>query len=355
MKQLELSNLLKKSAFQFGFDLVRISLAEPLEEDRKRYHEWLQKGYAADLHYMLRDVPRRWVPQDLFPEAKSVITLAVNFFSGASKMEPKRGFGRVARYAWGKDYHSVIRKRLTEWVKLLPDLIGQPVKTKILVDSSPLLERAFASLSGIGFVGKNTVIISRKLGSFIFLSEVLTDIELQEDPIRSDPFPLKDDCGSCQQCIRGCPTGALVSPRQLDARKCISYWTIENRGEIPEEIRSQIGDWIFGCDLCQDLCPYNGLSQETQWREFFPESGTGPYLSLLEVLSIKTEEEFKRKFVETPLLRAKRSGLVRNACVVAANQRFGEAIPLLKELSQRDSEQTVRTHALWSLNQIDSS
>lgn len=360
---MELTHSVKEFAYQLGFDLVCISSAEPLEEERDRYEEWCKKGYAAELSYMVRQHPRRWVPQDLLPEAKSVITFAVNFFSGSTKVESKKGFGKVARYAWGKDYHIVVKKRLEDWVKLLCNFVGQPVKTKILVDSSPLLERAFAGKGGLGFVGKNTVIISRRMGSFIFLAEILTDLELTPDEIATastssaDRSPRndknqKDACGSCRQCIQDCPTGALVAPRQLDARKCISYWTIENRGEIPEEMRPQIRDWIFGCDICQDVCPYNGFNKETKWKEFLPQFGTGPYISLLDSLSIKTDAEFKRKFLGTPILRAKRCGLVRNACVVAANQKFVEAIPQLMELNETDPDPMVREHAHWALNQF---
>jgi epoxyqueuosine reductase len=290
------------------------------------------------------------MPQDLMPEAKSVITFAVNFFSGAKRVEPKRGFGRVARYAWGKDYHIVVKERIQAWAEELPKIAGRPVKTKILVDSSPLLERAFAAESGLGFVGKNTLIISRKLGSFIFLSEMLIDLELEPDVLAESESVAA--CGSCKECIADCPTGALVAPRQLDARKCISYWTIENKGEIIEEMRPQIGDWIFGCDICQDVCPYNGLSKETKWKEFLPEAGTGPYLSLLEVLAIRSEEDFKKRFEGTPILRAKRTGLVRNACVVAGNQKCEEAVPSLIRVSQADPDPIVRSHALWALKRL---
>lgn len=363
VRNMTLAQAVKNSAYQMGFDLVCLSSAEALEEDRRRYDDWRKKGHAAGLQYMIREEPRRWVPQDLLPEARSVITFAVNFFSGAKRVESRRGFGRVARYAWGKDYHEVVKARLEEWVKDLPGLAGRPVKTKVLVDSGPLLERAFAHRGGMGFVGKNTLLISRKLGSFIFLSEVLADLELEPDKLGDtipnspelstvSPNSKKDACGSCKECIAECPTGALVAPRQLDARKCISYWTIENKGEIPEEMRPGIGDWIFGCDICQEVCPYNGLSKDTRWKEFLPGYGAGPYLSLLEVLSIASDEEFRKRFAGTPILRAKRAGLQRNACVVAANQKYREAVPLLEALSQSGSDPLLKAHALWALAQI---
>lgn len=344
---------IKKLAYQIGFDLVSISSADPDPLDEECYKNWVEQGHAAELSYMSRVIPRRWVPQDLLPDAKSVITFGANFFSGAKKMEPRFGFGRVARYAWGKDYHIVLKKRLESWVQLLQQIITEELHYKILVDSSPFLERSFARRGGLGFVGKNTLLISRKLGSFIFLSEVLTNLELESDEIKVlNPVSAKDECGSCKECLVKCPTGALVSPRSLDARKCISYWTIEHRGEIPENFRPSIGDWIFGCDICQEVCPYTGLSKETLWKEFLPECGAGPYLSLLEVLQIKSDEEFKKRFQGTPILRTKRSGLVRNSCIVSANQKFKKAMPYLEKIAKEDQDPHVRTHALWALNRF---
>lgn len=377
MSSQNFSEVAKSMGKELGFDWVSISPALPLEEERKHYQDWCAKGYAAELSYMIRESPRRWVPQDLLPEAKSVISFAVSYhslFPVAPQMQMRRGFGRVARYAWGKDYHLVLRKRLEEWVRLFSEASGKKFKSKILVDSAPFLERAYANQSGVGFVGKNTLWIHRKLGSFVFLAEVLTDLELEVDSSSviarelNDSSNLvgiataspqddikknrKDPCGSCRECLGACPTGALVNARELDARKCISYWTIEHRGEIPEEMRRQIGDWIFGCDICQEVCPYNGLRPQTKWKEFLPESGSGPFLSLREVLTIQTEEEFKKKFAETPILRAKRAGLIRNACVVCANQNFTEAIPELTELQKNDPDPVIRSHALWALGKI---
>jgi len=349
-----LSENIKQYAYRMGFDIVSISSAVPDEKAGKRYQKWRSEGFAGEMAYMVRENPRRWVPQDLLPEAKSIITFGVNFFSEAPRAMPKKGYGRVARYAWGKDYHHIVKKRLEEWTYSLKELAGREVKSKIMVDSGPLLERSYAERSGTGFVGKNTLIINRKLGSYIFLSEILTDLDLEPDAEASMDEKDKDACGSCRLCISDCPTGALVAPRQLDARKCISYWTIENRGEIPHEMRAGIGDWIFGCDICQEVCPYNGLPRQTQWREFLPGEGAGPYLSLLDVLSISKDEDFRKRFAGTPILRSKRAGLVRNGCVVAANQNFEEALPLLEELSSKDTDAMIRSHAAWSIVQLRS-
>ena len=347
-----ITGAVKRLSYEMGFDLVCVSRADPLEKDQKRYQEWKAQGFAADLHYMIREEPRRWAPRDLLLEAKSVITFAVNFFSGAKRVDSRLGYGRVARYAWGKDYHFVIKARLEEWVKALPSITGREVKSKILVDSGPLLERAFAYQGGMGFVGKNTLLISRKMGSFIFLSEVITDLELEPDVIKESEE--KDACGSCKECLVECPTNALISPRRLDARKCISYWTIENKGGIPQDMRAGIGDWIFGCDICQEVCPYNGLSKDTKWKDFLPEAGAGTHLSLLEVLRIDSDDEFKKRFAGTPILRAKRTGLLRNACVVAGNQKFKEAESVLEKIAE-GGDPLLQEHARWALNVLSSS
>jgi epoxyqueuosine reductase len=341
----DLTENVKQSALDCGFDFVGISAAEPLEADRERFSAWRDKGFAGTMQYLEKETPRRWAPQDAMPEAKSVISLGVGFFS-KTQAEPKIGYGRVARYAWGKDYHDVIRFKLEEWCKALPGIAGRAVQSKVFVDSGSLLERAFAIAGGAGTVGKNALLIRPGLGSFFFLSEVLTDLPLQPD----DPFQ-NDLCGACAKCLETCPTQAFESARMLDARKCIAYWTIESKGEIPEGLRGKFGDWIFGCDECQNVCPHNAKVQATEWKEFLPGSGAGPYLSLLEMLSIETNEEFKKKFFGTPILRAKRSGLIRNACIVAANQRFREALPLLQRLSS-NSDPIIRTHAVWAQDQI---
>lgn len=342
---------LKRSAYSAGFDLAAVSSAAPLEEDRARYDRWRGEGYAAGMAYMVREAPRRWAPQDLLASARSVITLGVNFSSGAKNSVSRPGFGRVARYAWGKDYHEAVKARIDLWLEELRRLSAAPFESRVLVDSAPLLERAVAHRAGLGFVGKNTLLISRELGSYLFLAEVLISLDLEPDSYRSPAAPGKDECGSCRKCLDDCPTGALVAPRVLDARKCISYWTIEHKGAIPEDMRPGIGDWIFGCDLCQEVCPYVGLSRDTRWKEFLPESGAGTHLALADVLSMRDDAEFKKRFAGTPLLRAKRAGLVRNACIVAGNQRFAPVRELLEGWEGSEDE-AIREHARWALRRI---
>ena len=378
MKINAMTEMVKNSAAHFGFDAITISSAYPLEQDGQRYQNWCADGYAAGLQYMMRPFPRRWVPQDLLPSARSVISLAVNFYGDPHRVLPRSGFGRVARYAWGLDYHEVLLQRISEWLKTLKESAGSSMESKILIDSSPLLERAFAARGNMGFIGKNTLLISRKLGSFIFLAEVLTNLDLSPDLSSDLPPDLpnsiaspnvanvanvsnvaniakensKDACGSCRQCIVDCPTNALQPGRRLDARKCISFWTIENRSAIPLEMREGIGHWVFGCDVCQEVCPYEGISPPSRWKEFSPSSGCGPYLSIVEILEIQEEEDFKNRFRGTPILRTKRDGLVRNACIVAGNQKLQKALPHLEKILQKDKSPMVQEHAQWAIQKI---
>lgn len=340
---------IKEMADRIGFDMVRIASAKPLEEDRRKLEQWRKGGNAADLHYMVRDYPRRWMPEDLLPGAKSVITFATNYYSRQESISPLGG--RIGMYAWGKDYHKVLGKALREFSQRLYDISGGSAKTKFFVDSGPLLERAFAREGGMGFIGKNTAMITKNLGSFVFLSEVLTTLALRPDPLEESKKG--DPCGSCRICLEKCPTQALTSPRNLDSRKCISYLTIENRGEIPQDLRSLMGNWIFGCDVCQEVCPYNKRLKETNRNEFRAGSGKGRWISLMEILEIKSDEDFKKLFSGTPILRAKRSGILRNACVAVGNSGLKEALPYIRKLSQEDKDPIVRNHARWALEQFE--
>jgi epoxyqueuosine reductase len=231
-------------------------------------------------------------------------------------------------------------------------LIGSEVKSTLAVDSKPLLERALARSASLGFTGKNTLLIVPRsarfhMRSWIFLSEVLLDI-----PYEGDPGPdILDGCGSCTKCLTACPTGAFEGPYRLRADSCISYLTIENKGGIPFEFREKLGDWIFGCDICQDVCPFNARAFETRWPEFSADRGAGPWMSLSEILAIPDQSSFKAQWGQTPLARAKRKGLVRNACVAAGNSKDESLLPFLDALLS-DEESLVRGHALWALSKI---
>jgi epoxyqueuosine reductase len=340
---------IKNAAREIGFEVAGIASVEPLERDDLAYHNWCDAGYAADMDYMTRRPELHSRPRSLVARAQSLITLAVDYSTEALRFEPENRFGRVARYAWGLDYHDVVKPRLKALARRIEEIAGFEIHSRCFVDAVPLLERAVAARAGLGFFGKNTNLLRPRGGSWFFLSEILLDLELPADKVE-----IKVSCGSCRRCIDACPTDAFPSPYVLDSRKCISYLTIENKAQIPRELRRGVGDWVFGCDVCQDVCPFNRFASETQWPEFRPEAGVGPRLDLVEVLSIASDDQFRSRFRGTPLTRPKRRGLLRNAAVVAANVYATSAVPLLIERIENDSEPLIRSHCLWALGQLDS-
>jgi epoxyqueuosine reductase len=290
-----------------GFDAVGIAAADDLQQDDEALSRWLTEGRHAGMAYMAREPHRRSRPQSVLPGAKSVIVLALNY---AQDMPPDPGrgtVGRVSRYAWGRDYHLVIEDRLAQLEAFIRDAAGAGTDCRSYVDHGPVLEKAFARQAGIGFVGKNTLLITDSFGSWVFLSVILTTLELEPGTARTS------ECGSCRACLDACPTGALVAPYQVDANRCISYLTIENKTEIPANWKSKLNGWVFGCDICQEVCPYNARSKPTAVKEFRPEEGVGPWLDLEKVAALKSDEEFRAAFKNTPLMRPKRAGLQRNA------------------------------------------
>jgi epoxyqueuosine reductase len=298
--------------------------------------------------WLARDPHRRADPRAFLPEALTVVSLGVGYFGGPVPPPPSVPAGRVARYAWGEDYHDVLMRRLEAFQRALSDEMPGLI-ARSAVDASPLLERAFARRGGLGFVGKNTNLIIPGAGSWFFLTEMLINAPLPEDA------PVRQGCGSCARCGTACPTGALDVPFQLDARKCVAYHTIENRGDIPEGLRPGVGSWVFGCDDCQDPCPFNARPLSSRWPEFSPERGAGAWVPLADLLSMRTNEAFRERFSGTPLMRAKRAGLVRNACVVARNTGVVEELkPLLIACRDRDESPVVRSHAAWALSSVSS-
>jgi epoxyqueuosine reductase len=319
--------------------------------------------------YMTRRPELPAHPKVLVPHAQSIITLAVNYYAEAPVFRHESRFGRVARYAWGLDYHDVIKPRLLELAARIEARAGRALHARCFVDAVPLLERAVAARAGLGFFGKNTNLLHPRRGSWFFLSEMLIDLDLP-----ADGEPVKVSCGTCHRCLDACPTDAFAGPYQLDARRCISYLTIEHKGMIPVALRAQMGEWIFGCDVCQEMqpgasgygrlpviergqaervCPFNRFARPTDWREFAPEAGAGPRLDLLATLGLATDAAFRERFKGTPLLRPKRRGLLRNAAVVAANVGCTAAVPLLVARLEQDPEPLIRAHALWALAQMD--
>jgi epoxyqueuosine reductase len=305
-----LTAALKAEALRLGFDLVGATTASS-PPSFGHFRQWLADGFAGRMHYLAERLDAYRDLNRLLEGVNGILMLAVNYRT----VEPAAagpGQARVSRYAWGEDYHEVIRRRLHK----LADFHRRLVPTagvRGVVDTAPLLERDFAHQAGLGWIGKNTLLINERYGSWLFLAALLTTEELAADaPVEGK------DCGSCRACLDACPTGALVAPYRLDARKCISYLTIESPEAIPPEYRTACGDRLFGCDACQDACPWNRRTPSTAEPAFQPQPGMNP-VELADLLAID-EAEFRRRFRRTPLWRAKHAGMVRNARVVAANQ-----------------------------------
>ncbi|HLG15287.1 MAG TPA: tRNA epoxyqueuosine(34) reductase QueG [Blastocatellia bacterium] len=339
---------LKDSARGLGFEVVGITSVEPLAPDDAAFRAWIENGFAADMDYMTRRPELHTNPRALVPAAASLITVAINYYVESPPFEHENRYGRVARYAWGLDYHDIVRGRLMALAASIEKLAGRTLRTRGFVDAVPLLERAAATRAGLGFFGKNTNLLRPRQGSWFFLAELFVDIELPPEDAG-----ISVSCGSCTRCLTACPTDAFAGPYVLDSRRCISYLTIENKGPIPRELRRQMGEWVFGCDVCQEVCPFNRFATDTHWRELAPEAGVGPRLDLVGVLSIRTDEEFRARFRGTPLTRPKRRGLLRNAAVVAANVGCTAAVPALVERVRHDRDPLIRGHALWALSVLD--
>jgi epoxyqueuosine reductase len=361
---------IKSAARGLGFEVVGITGVEPLARDDAAFRDWREAGFAAGMGYMTRRTELHANPASLVPAAQSLITLAVNYYVGVPAFSHESRYGRVARYAWGRDYHDVVKPRLVAMAAEMEKIASRKLSARCFVDAVPLLERAAAARAGVGFIGKNTNLIRPKNGSWYFLSEILVDLELPHDGPRT-----KVSCGSCHRCIDACPTEAFAAPYRLDSRRCISYLTIENKDLIPRDLRPLMGEWVFGCDVCQEMppkgiergplppvlrgqtelvCPFNGFAKDTAWQELHPDAGVGPRLDLAEVLSIKTDDEFRARFKGTPLTRPKRRGLLRNAAVVARNVGCTAAVPALAERIEHDPEPLIRSHALWAIAHLDS-
>jgi len=328
-------------ARDLGLDLVGCAPAKPLEEPARIALERVRQGLMGDLPwYTPERVLRGADPQALLPGARSLLSVALNYYQPDPEPPGPGLWGRVARYAWGRDYHNLLKKRLHRFARALEGLAGRPHRYRIYVDDGPMQDRAVAQRAGVGWFGKNTMLLT-PLGSWTFLGQVLTDLWVEPSP------PLRKTCGACTRCLPACPTGALPSPYVLDARRCIAYLTIEHRGPIPRDLRPLLGNWVFGCDLCQEVCPVNRRAPTTRVPDFAPRNA---YLDLAEVLALD-EEGFRARFQGSPIRRARLEGLKRNACVVLGNLGNPQAVPLLTRALQ-DPSPLVRGHAGWALGRI---
>lgn len=296
------TTLVKQASKKHGFDFCGISKAEFLEKEAPRLEAWLKKGAHGKMSYMENHFDKRLDPSQLVPGAKSVVSLLYNYYPERDLAQEEPSHAKLAKYAYGEDYHFIIKDKLKELVKDLQAEIGE-FEGRVFVDSAPVMERQWAEKSGIGWVGKNTLLITKNQGSFFFLAELIIDLELEPDG------PIKDYCGTCTRCIDACPTDA-ISAYELDASKCISYLTIELKDSIPEEFRGQMENWAFGCDICQDVCPWNRFSKPHNEDAFIPSK------ELLELFNNNwqdlTQEVFSRAFRKSAVKRTKLEGLKRN-------------------------------------------
>jgi epoxyqueuosine reductase len=330
-------------ALEAGFDLAGVASADAPRE-LAFFQEWVARGYAGEMAYLTSQQERRADVRTAFPWARSLVCVGLQYdtpgpYSTAS--DGSRGW--IARYAWGDDYHDVVKARLEDLrARLLAEL--GPMESRVYVDTGPIVERAYAAAAGLGAWGKNTCLLHPEHGSWFFLGEVITDLEMAPDAPRTDM------CGSCTACLDACPTGALVAPYELDARRCISYLTIELRGAIPDEHRAAVGHHVFGCDICQDVCPWNRRRREQGGAEFAPREGL--MAPDLDALAILDEEAFREWFRGSPVKRAKRRGLLRNVCVALGNSGDGSRRPVLEKLAA-DEDPIVREHARWGLAKLD--
>jgi epoxyqueuosine reductase len=337
------ADLLRRAA-EAGFDDCRIAAADAPPHGGE-LRAWLAVGAAGEMDWIARGAEKRCDPQMVLPGVRSVVTLAINYWQGdedrrSQTVATTGARGRIARYAWGDDYHDVLEKKLRALDDFLSTTGG---RQKFYVDTGPVLERDFAAEAGIGWHGKSTMLLNRQLGTWFFLAEILTTLQLPADS------PQIARCGSCTRCIDACPTGAITAPHQLDARRCISYLTIELKGSIPLELRPLIGDRIYGCDDCLEACPWNRFAQVARESAFAARPAI-MRMRLRDFLALD-HETFREMFRGSPIKRIKRRGFLRNVCVALGNVGAEEDLPALRAAT-RDEEPLIVEHALWAIEQI---
>jgi epoxyqueuosine reductase len=347
----ELTLAVLEQARALGFHRAGVAAVEPARRYRA-FEDWLDSGMHGEMAYLATPEHRvaRADVRMLLASARSVVAVALAYDAGVVPVERLIGRGTVARYARGRDYHALMKTRLKDLAVAVAELVGRPVASRPCVDTAPVLERELAERAGIGFVGKNNLLIAPGVGSYLLLGELLLDVELE-------PSAAQDGgarCGSCTRCLDACPTGAFDGAHMLDARRCISYLTIEHRGWIPRELRAPIGTRIFGCDVCQEVCPFNAAAPartagDAELHEYAEMRRTAP--ELVAILGMG-RAKWRRFVGRTPLRRAGRDGLLRNACVALGNAGDAEAIPALARTLREDASPMVRGHAAWALGRL---
>ena len=345
-------NLLREVASELGLSLVSsisvASISEELDLEKARLKAWQEAGYGAEMKFMNRK-PELFVELERFlPDVKSILSFCISYYDGVAKPKLAPGHGRIARYAWGEDYHKIIPDKLNQLVLKIREAIEQDFNFRVFTDAVPLLERSLARLSSLGFIGKNTLLIRPGIGSYTFLGEIRLDCEVEPSPavIKSK------GCSTCFACASACPTGAIVAPFQLDSSKCISYLTIEKRTEFLEWEEDAIGELLFGCDICQEVCPFNnrGVNTASSLEAFT--KGVRQSLSLKSLLYIRSDADYREKFRGSSILRAKREQLLRNACVVAANLGDQSLLSDLIDVSKSDPSELVRKSAKRAISRL---
>ncbi len=348
----DLSQHIKEMAIQLGFDRAGICAARATPETR-RLREWLERGYGGVMHYLERSLEKREDPSLLFEGAKSLVVVGLDYDTkGPRAPAHDRGSaGRVSRYTGGEDYHEVIGDRLRSLALAIEALIGAPLEIRCYVDTGPVVERAAAAHAGIGWIGKNCCLIDPEFGSYLFLGVLVTDLELGSDE------KLSDQCGSCRACLDACPTGALEEPGLLNATRCIAYTTIEDPGPIPEALRIEHGDWVFGCDICQEVCPWNARSGRRRpldalaLRERLEARPVWRRPTLAWMLELD-DAAWQQATRGSAMRRAKRRGLLRNALVAAGNSGDASLFPLLEKIAAQDDD-LLAEHARWALRRLE--
>ncbi len=338
----QLTQELKAQAQVLGFVLAGVTAAaEPAR--LHKLHQWLRDGYAGEMQYLYSRVEAYSHPQHVLDGCRTLLMLAVPYSTAEAKTAPN--IGRVARYAWGAtDYHDLLHeklKRLRSWL----ENASPGAMVRGVVDTAPLLEREFAEAAGLGWVGKNTLLLNRHWGSYFFLAALLTDLPLVVDAPQDKGY-----CGTCTACLDACPTAAFVSPYVLDATRCLSYLTIEHRGPIDHQTAEQFDQWLFGCDICQEVCPWNRRAPACAEELLAPRDDLNP-VDLSELLALD-EIAFRERFRRTPMWRAKRRGMLRNAILLVAQQRIRSALPQLRSLLE-DKDDLLRASAAWAISRLE--
>lgn len=348
---MNLPESLKHKAVELGFNRVGLIPAHP-SPTLNAYLAWVEATMHGKMGYLAREdrVSRRRDLSVILPEVKSLVIVGLDY----STLQPPTDIwndptrGRISNYAWGVDYHDLMTPRLEQLAAWLSQKIGKDLHHRVYVDTGAILERSHAQQAGLGFIGKNTMLIHPSGGSYFFLGEILTTVDFSGD---YDKPHRETMCGTCTRCLSACPTNAFPQPYVLDARQCISYLTIELKDTIPENLRPLMGNWIYGCDVCQEVCPWNRFAVKTLETDFFPLDAENIAPKLEDLLQL-TEDTFTERFDGSPIKRIKRERLVRNACVAAGNSKHSEFLPILHRLATQDLSLLVREHATWAITQL---